>query len=800
MRRLSDAKFCSDAHRQKHTEEMASSGLARLLDNPSPAKFAELCGETAAAPPRDASLERILARSEPRFSQRAKPKLAPQAAPPGNVAATQTPRIAPLRYYSPSEPVSAHPVSFEPEPMPFRPVQPVLPSARPPAAGSLRKSTVRSSMFTAVDDAATWTENHPLAPVWLNLGLAVGGAECLHTGPVGLRTAAALRSFTSVKSSPGQLAQPEGHCWLPFRVQLSAGQTASHLLAEPVEARDPERQAGFRTFEVAALDAPVTPDRPEVAPRFYIPTPLQALPAPDLVGAPALWASGLAPDPVMPRQTDPFVSPLPEPRFPALAWVLPARALEFALTGTAFDELCGFAAIPIPEPARAVDVEPRLFPLAFHLPLAMTLPIPIPPAVLQHSDPMDVEPIRAAEGTTATRQTTVPRWRRQIPVLGRLTLEALPGLRDLEPAFAGNAFMMSRGFLAPAASDGLRAVDIPAAPVAAFARNDVAADSAVGVLDAPQGSASPSSGPDKPPGRFPLLVRQKSADILRSAKDRWARLRKRMPQAETSEDQAAMLLEEMEPAPAGLLGRWRSTPALARGLLLALPLTVPTLFYARLNTSVPLASGNLSSMKEMLRSRATVMIEDEFRGGLGGWFGDEDWGKTWKFDQSGSVLPASLGILEKTRGLTDYRAEFAAQIEKRSMGFALRASDTQNYYAVQFVVAKPGPLPEVRVLRYPVVKGRIGNKSELPIPLSLRPDTLYQVLATVRGDQYTVSINGQVVDTWSDPILPTGGVGFFAEKGSSFRLRWVRVVDKDDFLGWICSQFSPNTADSKASR
>lgn len=261
-----------------------------------------------------------------------------------------------------------------------------------------------------------------------------------------------------------------------------------------------------------------------------------------------------------------------------------------------------------------------------------------------------------------------------------------------------------------------------------------------------------------------------------------------------------MMLDHIEPAPEGFLGRWRSTPAVARGLLLALPLMVPTLFYARLNTSVPVAGGSLASMKELLRSRATVMIEDEFRGGLGGWTGDGEWGKTWKFDQSGSVLPGNLGVLDRTRGLTDYRAEFAAQIEKKSLGFALRAADTLSYYAVQFVVTKPGPLPEVRVVRYPVVKGKAGNRSELPIPLSLRPDTLYQVLATVRGDQYTISINGQVVDTWSDPILSTGGIGFFTEKGSSFRLRWVRVVDKDDFLGWICSQFSPNTADSKASR
>jgi hypothetical protein len=71
------------------------------------------------------------------------------------------------------------------------------------------------------------------------------------------------------------------------------------------------------------------------------------------------------------------------------------------------------------------------------------------------------------------------------------------------------------------------------------------------------------------------------------------------------------------------------------------------------------------------------------------------------------------------------------------------------------------------------------------------------VLVTVEGEHFSVSINGQLVDAWSDNRLKSGGVGLFAAKGDGAHVRSVHVVDHEDFLGWLCSQVSQWTADRR---
>lgn len=243
---------------------------------------------------------------------------------------------------------------------------------------------------------------------------------------------------------------------------------------------------------------------------------------------------------------------------------------------------------------------------------------------------------------------------------------------------------------------------------------------------------------------------------------------------------------------------WSLPPALARGLALALPLMmVPTLFYMTGGTKVSAGSA-WQNLQESIRQRATIELEDDFRSGLDGWSGDAGWEQSWSFDQAGFVLPARLALFARSLPLDNYRMEFVGQIERRGMSFAVRARDTANYHAVKFVIVAPGPLPRVNIVRYTVYRGAEGPRTELPMPLTLRNDTLYRVVVTAQGDRFTTSVNGQMVDQWSDDRLMTGGVGFFADRDSAFRLRSVRVVDKDDFLGWLCSQISPRTADSKA--
>jgi len=118
-----------------------------------------------------------------------------------------------------------------------------------------------------------------------------------------------------------------------------------------------------------------------------------------------------------------------------------------------------------------------------------------------------------------------------------------------------------------------------------------------------------------------------------------------------------------------------------------------------------------------------------------------------------------------------------------------------NYQAVKIVIRKPGPLPSVYLVRYAVIDGRPGPKTETLLPMYLRTDSLYDVVVGIQGDNFTITLNGQLVETWSDGRLKSGGVGLFAEKGEVSRVRSIHVTENVDFLGWLCSQVSHWNAD-----
>ena len=239
---------------------------------------------------------------------------------------------------------------------------------------------------------------------------------------------------------------------------------------------------------------------------------------------------------------------------------------------------------------------------------------------------------------------------------------------------------------------------------------------------------------------------------------------------------------------------WRTVPTFARGLAIAVPLVAPALFYLP-TISLPKLSSSDGDLAQAIRARAVVDLREDFQGGLGNWVGQKGWESTWLTDGSGSAQPGRLALFQTMTPVTDYRMEFQGQIQSKALGFVFRAADMNNYYAAKIVIRKPGALPSVYLVRYAVVDGQAGPKTETLLPMYLRSDTLYNVLVTVQGDSFTFTVNEQLVDTWSDDRLKSGGVGFFAEKGEIAHVRSVHVVDNEDFLGWLCSEVSHWNAD-----
>jgi hypothetical protein len=197
------------------------------------------------------------------------------------------------------------------------------------------------------------------------------------------------------------------------------------------------------------------------------------------------------------------------------------------------------------------------------------------------------------------------------------------------------------------------------------------------------------------------------------------------------------------------------------------------------------------NLNQTISDRAAVSYADDFRSGLDAWESRSNLTRSWSYDVAGFVRPGPLAIFKPTVDLTDYNFEFLGEIDQKALGWAFRAEDLNNYYAMKFVVVKPGPLPLVHMVRYAVINGKEGPHIDKPLPMTVRTDMLYRIQVSARGSDFTIMAQGQVVDFWSDSRLSHGGVGFFCNRGERARLRWVEVSHQYDALGRLCAYLAP---------
>jgi len=253
----------------------------------------------------------------------------------------------------------------------------------------------------------------------------------------------------------------------------------------------------------------------------------------------------------------------------------------------------------------------------------------------------------------------------------------------------------------------------------------------------------------------------------------------------------------LPPVPAGLLSNWDWHKS--AGKLLILSLLAGFLFVLRwgmpdLNASPRVLGGrfdrSLVDFKQTVLQRAAIDLNDDFRAGLDDWE-TRPGTPSWAYDGAGFALPVNLALYRPSMDLTDYRLEFLGQLEKKGMGWAVRASDPNNYEAVRLVVTRPGPLPLVDLVHYSVIDGKVMDRVVKPLPLTIRTDMMFRARMDVDGDDFTLIIQGEIVDFWSDGRLKRGGVGFFCQKGELARLRWVEVSHHYDMLGKLCAYLTP---------
>ncbi len=262
-------------------------------------------------------------------------------------------------------------------------------------------------------------------------------------------------------------------------------------------------------------------------------------------------------------------------------------------------------------------------------------------------------------------------------------------------------------------------------------------------------------------------------------------------------------LRPMEDSPLDLVQHliqfWRTIPGYVRYasaavcVMLLLVTVLPGGMFSNLVVS------RWDRLQAGISERAAAEYNEDFRQGMSGWTGEGDWAQSWRLSQAGYVKPGRLALFQPSMNMKEYTVEFMFQIEQRSVGFAYRATDRQNYYATKISIARPGPLPELSLIRYPVIAGREGPKVEVPIRVLMHNDTPYRVQLTVNGKGFSTSIEGQLVDFWSDERLKVGGFGFFSDTGESARVYWMKLAHQNDFVGRICAYARATDVDRRSS-
>ena len=163
----------------------------------------------------------------------------------------------------------------------------------------------------------------------------------------------------------------------------------------------------------------------------------------------------------------------------------------------------------------------------------------------------------------------------------------------------------------------------------------------------------------------------------------------------------------------------------------------------------------------------------------------------WSFDSNGFVRPGSLALYRPSMHLTDYEMQFVGLIDKKALSFVVRAQDFENYYVVKLHVIKPGRLPLIGVTRYAVINGKAQHRGDAVVSVMAVPDTIFHVNVTVHDDTFLLSLQGKVADSWTEPALTQGGIGFFSASGEESRIRWLQLTHQYDMLGRLCAFLAP---------
>jgi hypothetical protein len=160
-------------------------------------------------------------------------------------------------------------------------------------------------------------------------------------------------------------------------------------------------------------------------------------------------------------------------------------------------------------------------------------------------------------------------------------------------------------------------------------------------------------------------------------------------------------------------------------------------------------------------------LEERFDAGWKNWSGGHG---SWTVDAAGART-GSLALFTPSLEWQDYELEFFTRIENRSVTWVYRAAGLNDYYMAA-LTGLPGK--GYAFTHRTVHRGKPGAASTAPVSILPNAKSAYLIRMRIAGNQFSVSIDGQLIETWTDTKLSTGGVGFMGAPEDRARIYWVR--------------------------
>lgn len=170
------------------------------------------------------------------------------------------------------------------------------------------------------------------------------------------------------------------------------------------------------------------------------------------------------------------------------------------------------------------------------------------------------------------------------------------------------------------------------------------------------------------------------------------------------------------------------------------------------------------TLAERMQETSVQVLEENFGAGLGQWDGDTS---AWKIDIAG-VRPAGAALFRPSLGLTDYRLEFLARVERGSLTCLFRAQSPDTGQVLR-IVSGGGAMD-----RYVLTEGSVDSRASAALT-GIPSGKALNVRLEARGRDFSIAVNGRLIDRWNDSRTPSGGVGFSSNPEDRVRLYWVKL-------------------------